>query len=112
MRCYRDGQDDEKGFKDRDCSRRQKRPVLCRVSQRTLRRVGGSASVIDTEDLPSRPVCRWPRHIEGSPSSILIWWLTTLVTDTIIAVVEHGAVTGSKQLNIGNCGPEHISICA
>ena len=56
MRCYRDGQDDEKGVKDRDRSRGQKRPVLRRVSQRTLRRVTGSASVIDTEDLPST---RW-----------------------------------------------------
>ncbi len=34
----------------------------------------------------------------------LIGWLTAFVTDTIIALVEHGALPGSRQLDMGNVG--------
>ena len=34
----------------------------------------------------------------------LIGWLTALVSDTTMALVEHGALLGLRQLDMGNSG--------
>ena len=33
-----------------------------------------------------------------------IGWLTAFVSDTTMALVEHGALPGSRQLDMGNVG--------
>ena len=34
----------------------------------------------------------------------LIGWLTVFVRETTMALVEHGALSGSRQLDMGNVG--------
>ena len=39
----------------------------------------------------------------------LIGWLTASVSDTTMALVEDGALLGSRQLDMGNSGLQHYS---
>ena len=38
----------------------------------------------------------------------LIWWLTASVSDTTMALSEHGALLGSRQLDMGKPGLEGV----
>jgi len=75
---YPNGQDDERGVKDCDRNRRQKRSVFCRVSQRTLRRL----------------VNRWASISWCAQELLLLAHFSRYLTRRITAVIRSRAVIG------------------
>ena len=65
-----------------------------------LEELEGSAKVVKAASVAWRNADS--RRGDGFVS--LIGWLTAFVSDTTIAVVEDGALLGSRQLDMGNSG--------
>ena len=65
-----------------------------------LEELEGSANVVKAASVAWRPLTHDAERCFVS----LIGWLTAFVTDAVIALVEHGALPGSRQLDMANVG--------